>query len=168
MIDLLRRFLKRRAVSSKSATSVAQESTTHSTSVQRPPDKKVPCRKCGNMILERMAVLKNGYCIECSGSAKSVFAPENFVSATFPEKAQTQSSHREELKWTYGMKDGDRVKFCGVSHVGGVVLEHTGTVLEVRPDDYCVVRWDPGGVPERIMGGPSFVELVHGSYLHKM
>jgi hypothetical protein len=72
------------------------------------------------------------------------------------------------MKWTDGMRVGDRVKFCGVSRVGGVGLEHTGTVLEVRPDDRCVVRWDPGGVPDKIMGGPSFVELVHGADLYKI
>jgi len=133
------------------------------------PSEKVPCKKCGKLILKRMAALKDGYCIKCSGSVRNVFAQENYTPVTLSGESAPQRAEVEgEIKWTDGMKPGDRVKFCGVGHVGGVKIEHIGTVLEVRPDDYCVIQWDPGGVAEKIMGGPSFVELVHGGDLYKL
>jgi hypothetical protein len=65
------------------------DSAPRSISVQESSDEKVPCRKCGAMILKRMAVLKDGCCLKCSG-VKSVFAPQNLSTDTFPEEAQTQ------------------------------------------------------------------------------
>jgi hypothetical protein len=123
------------------------------------------CVQCGR--LESGVRMYGGACVPRREmpSRRADSPPVSSGTQTATAQQPTGRSDSKEVKWSDFLQVGDRVQNCGSSTVD---MEHKGTVLEVREDEYCVVRWDAGGVRTKIMGGPSFVDLVHAGDLYRL